>query len=244
MSMFMKRNQFLIIASLIIILVLSACAPADRTSVTQPISRTISVTGNGMVYLTPDIAYIYIGVHTEADTVSDALSQNNAQAVAVANSLKELGVEGKDIQTSAFNVYPLQVYGPSGEVTGTKYVVDNIVFVTVRDLASLGKMLDVVVRSGANTINSISFDVADKKQAIAEARKLAIEAAKKQAEEIASAAGVELGEIQYINIYSSFTPSTPFYGYGGAKSEGMAAVPIASGQMMISADANITYNIK
>ena len=66
-------------------------------------------------------------------------------------------------------------------MTGTTYTVNNTVYVTVRDLQVLGKLLDVVVRSGANSINGITFDVVDKSRAISEARRLAVESARSQA---------------------------------------------------------------
>jgi len=240
----MKRNVGMILLGIVMVLVLSACASsagATSEGVTLP-NRTVSVTGTGQVYLTPDVAYINIGVHTEAETVTDAISQNNSQASAVASSLKELGVEDKDIQTSAFNVYPTQVYSPMGEITGTKYVVDNTVMVTVRNLSGLGNLLDVVVRSGANTINSISFDVLDKTQATTDARKLALDNAKAQALEIVTAAGVELGDIQTISITNSYSGTTPRYDM--VKEESGSTVPISTGQILLTAEAYITYTLK
>jgi uncharacterized protein len=90
------KNKFVwIMLSIIAILVLGACSatPAGQAAVTtpQPPQRMINVTGSGQVYLTPDVAYINIGVHTQADTVGDALKLNNSQATAVASSLKEIG---------------------------------------------------------------------------------------------------------------------------------------------------------
>jgi uncharacterized protein YggE len=93
----MKNKFGWIILSIIAVLVLGACSgttiPAVATP--QPPQRMINVTGSGQVYLTPDVSYINIGVHTVADTVGDALKQNNSQATAVASSLKELGVEDR-----------------------------------------------------------------------------------------------------------------------------------------------------
>ena len=182
----------------------------------QPPLRTISVNGSGQVTLSPDVAYVYIGVHSQSDNVSDALSQNNEKAQAVSGALKELGIDPKDIQTSGFNIYPQQQFGPQGEVTGTTYNVDNTVYVTVRDLQILGKLLDVVVRSGANSINGITFDVLDKSRAISEARRLAVESARSQAEEMAQVAGVTLGELQTMNVYTSNPPVPVFEGKGAA----------------------------
>ncbi len=208
----------------------------------QPQVRTLSVNGSGKVYLTPDVAYINIGVQSQSESVSDALNENTRKAQAIANALKELGVEDKDIQTSAFNIYPQQQYDPEGKMIGITYIVDNTVNVTVRDLTVLGKLLDASVRAGANNIYGITFDVTDKTKAITEARQLAAADARRQAEELAAAAGVKLVAVQNISSYVSSGPAPLYDAKGGAAA--MGQVPISAGQMVISVDVNITYEIQ
>jgi len=241
----MKNKYGWIILNVVAVLILGACAgtssQADKSI--QPPQRVINVTGSGQVYLTPDVAYINVGVHSVADTVGEALKLNNSQAIAVASSLKELGVDVKDIQTNAFNVYPQQQFGPQGELIKTTYAVDNTVFVTVRDLAKLGQMLDVVVQNGANSINGISFDVLDKSKAQAQVRQMAVLDARKQAQELADAAGVKLGDLMSLNVYSSSSPVPAFGGKGGVVNTA-AAVPVSAGQMVLSMDASLVYEIK
>ena len=244
----MKKKFVWIMLSIIAVLVLGACSgtvsPAVATP--QPPQRMINVTGTGQIYLTPDVAYINIGVHTVADTVGEALKSNNSQATAVASSLKELGVDAKDIQTNAFNVYPQQQFGPQGEVLKTTYAVDNTVFVTVRDLSKLGQILDVVVQNGANAINGITFDVLDKTKAMSQVRQMAVADARAQAQELATAAGVKLGDLISLNVYSSSSPVPAFGGKGGAAANGAAPVPVSvsAGQMVLSMDASLVYEIK
>ncbi|HVN54323.1 MAG TPA: SIMPL domain-containing protein, partial [Anaerolineaceae bacterium] len=213
-----------------------------------PAGRTISVSGTGKVTLTPDIAYVSIGVHTEAKDAKTALSTNNTNVQKVVNAIKGAGVDAKDIQTTNFNIYPSNQYGPNGQVTETKYAVDNTVYVTVRKLDGLGSLLDTVVTAGANTVNGIQFDVADKSAATSEARKQAIQDARKQAEELAAAAGVKVGEIQSISIFTNAQP-LPYYqnygkGMGGGAAAPEVAVPISSGQMILTADVSIVYAIQ
>ncbi len=192
----MKKTALMLILGALVMGLLAACQPVPQPQGTS-FPPQISVTGTGKVYLVPDIAYVYIGVRSQADDVATALSLNNTQAQAIANTLKERNVVPEDIQTTAFNVYPQQEYLPSGETGKTFYVVENTVFVKIRDLGNLGTLLDAVVRSGANSINGISFDVQDRASAEAEARKLAVEDAKAKAVELAALSGVErslLGE--------------------------------------------------
>ncbi len=235
------KHKLLIVLSLLAVLALAACGPISTKAVNTP---TLSANGTGIVYMTPDVAYIYIGVHSQAENVGDAMSQNSAQAAAVADAIKAFGVEAKDIQTSAFNVYPQQQYSPEGQITGTLYMVDNTVYVTVRKLGDLGKILDATVSSGANTINGISFDVLDKEAALKEARLMAIEKAKAQAGELASAAGVTLGNLQSLNVYTSGNPVPMYEGKGGMAMAASGEAPISAGQLTLTVEANLIYEIK
>ena len=130
----MKTKILFLIAILVLGTVLTACGPASIAVQTQPPQRTITVTGTGKVTLTPDIAYISIGVHTENVSAKDAVSGNSTQAQAVIAAIKGFGVADKDIQTTDFSINPQQQTDANGKVTGVLYVVDNTVYVTVRDL--------------------------------------------------------------------------------------------------------------
>jgi len=238
------RTKILVFAVLAFALILSACGPTTINQEAQPITRTLNVNGLGSTNLTPDIAYIYIGVHSEGPTASEVVSANKVQTNAVLDALKKAGVEEKDLRTTNFSIWPTQQYSPEGVATGSTYMVDNTVYVTVRDLDGLGDLLDDTIAAGANSINSIQFDVADKTDAVKEARTKAVENAKVQAQELADAAGITLGEIQNISFYDN-SPYPVFDGKGGGGGYAAeSAVAIQPGQLTISVSVNITYGIK
>lgn len=120
---------------------------------------------------------------------------------------------------------------------------DNTVYVTVRDLDKLGDLLDTVIAAGANTVNSIQFDVADKDAALKTARADAVKDAEAKAQELAGAAGLSLGEIQSIG-FSDSQPYPIFGGKGGGGAAAEAAVPIQPGQLTFTVTVNVTYEIK
>jgi uncharacterized protein YggE len=215
----------------------------------QSTTRQILVTGTGKANMVPDMAYINIGVNTQSRDVTEALTENNDQSQKLTAALKKLGVEEKDIQTTSFNIYPQQQFDDTGEMIGTLYVVDNIVSLTVRDLPRLGEMLDTAVRAGANSINSIQFEIQEKDKALSEARKEAVGKAQAQAEELSAAAGVELGELLTINVNNINNNPQPFYGYGmggggGYGSTVNTTVPVSAGQMVLTVDVSLVYAIK
>ncbi len=239
------RTKFLPFALVALALILSACGPTTVNQAAAPTIHTLNVNGVGQVYLTPDIAYIYIGVHNEAKTASDAVDANKIQTNAVIEALKSAKVDEKDIRTTNFSIYPSQQYAPDGTVSGTLYMVDNTVYIVVRDLDGLGNLLDDAISAGANSINSIQFDVADKTAAVKEARAKAVADARTQAGELADAAGVTLGDIQNISFFDNTPyPMSEGKGGGGGVMQANAAVPIQPGQLSISVSVSVVYEIK
>lgn len=243
----MKTKSIFVAAVALLALVLSACGgPTTINQEAQPTVRTVSVTGSGLAYLVPDIAYIYVGVHTEKPSASEAMTENNAQTQKMIQALTDFGIDAKDIRTTNFSIWPMDKYDPaSGLPTGEKtYSVDNTVYVTMRDLDKLGDLLDTVVAAGANTVNSIQFDVADKTEAIKNARAEAVKDAEGQAQSLAAAAGLTLGEIQSIGFYES-QPYPVYEGRGGGGADVAAStVPIQPGQLTFTVSVNVTYAIK
>ena len=238
------KNKFLfVVAVALLALLVSACGPI--TVEAQPPLRTINVTGVGYANLVPDIAYIYVGVHTEKPSAAAAVDENNAQTQKMIEALKNFGIAAKDIRTTNFSIWPQDKYDPmTGTPTGEKtYVVDNTVYVTVRDLDKLGDLLDTLVAAGANTVNSIQFDVADKSEALKTARAEAVKDAAEQAKELTDAASVKLGDVQSIGFYDS-QPYPVYDGKGGGGAVMEAAVPIQPGQLTFTVNVSVTYEIK
>jgi uncharacterized protein YggE len=242
----MKTKSILIVAVFIVALALSACQPTTVNQAAPVPQRTLTVSGTGTAYLTPDIAYLYLGVHTEKQTAAEAVAENNTQTQGVIKALKDFGIDAKDIRTTNFSIWPMDKFDPqTNQPSGQKtYAVDNTVYVTVRDISKLGDLLDTIVSAGANTVNSIQFDVADKDASLKDARAAALKDATAKAQELADAAGVKLGELQTV----SFLDNQPYpifdgKGGGGAAAEA-AAVPIQPGQLTFTVTVNVMYTIK
>jgi len=76
---------------------------------------------------------------------------------------------------------------------------------------------------------------------VAQARLLAIQNAKEKAQEIADAAGVELGDLLSINVYGGITPIAYYDAKGGAYAE--SSVPVSAGTLTISMECSLTYEL-
>lgn len=246
----MNKKYFVFAIAAVLALMVSACGPSSVTNqyAAPEALRTLNVNGVGVVYLTPDIAYITIGVNTQRDNASEAVDANKEQTTAVIQAIKDAGVEDKDIRTNNFSIWSNPQYDSSGQLSGViNYSVDNTVNVTVRNIDKLGDLLDAAISAGANSIYSIQFDVEDKTKAQEEARTKAVEDAKAEAAGLAETSGVALDVIQNISYYESGGPYYYDMGYGkggGGAGVEAAAVPIQPGQLAVTVSVNITYTIK
>jgi uncharacterized protein YggE len=247
----MKSKLYWFLTILVAAALLTGCASTAFAQTATPptpqtVNRTLSVNGSGKVFLTPDIAYITIGVHTEGATATEAVSDNNEQTQAVISALQSAGIAEKDMQTNNFSIYPQQQYDDQGKPTGeVRYSVDNSVMVTVRNIDTIGDVLDTVVTAGANAINGIQFDVENKTAALTEARKAAVADARTKAQELAEAAGVELGDVQSISEYTSGGPQ-PMYDMRAAApaAEMASSVPVQPGQMLVTLEVSVSFSIR
>jgi uncharacterized protein YggE len=65
---------------------------------TEP--RTLVVTGQGIAHGTPDRCLLHLALNVMADTAANALEQVADVAARVVQSVRELGIEPKDVQTT------------------------------------------------------------------------------------------------------------------------------------------------
>ena len=160
-------------------------------------NKGIWVTGAGRVSVTPDIATLRVGVETNAEKVGAAMSEAAESMQAVVDSLMSAGIDEDDIQTLNFSVSPRYEWNETlrrSEMVG--FTVTNTVRAIVRDLDTIADVIDGAVTAGGDNarVDGLSFGVDDRTEAEREARELAMAAALEQATQLASSAGVELGE--------------------------------------------------
>lgn len=201
--------------------------------------RSISVSASGSVPAVPDIAYISAGVVSEADTARTALTRNNEAMAKLLDGLKAAGIAAKDLQTSAINVEPRYAQPKEGRsATVNGYRVTNQVRITVRDVKKLGDILDQAITLGANQMNRIAFEVSNAERLKDDARKLAMENARRRAELYATAAGAQLGPV--LRISEDVSEARPVV-MGRAA---MSSVPVEAGEQMLEVQVQVSYALK
>jgi hypothetical protein len=219
-----------------------ASATAGRAAEAEP--RRLTVTGTGEVTAQPDMATVSLGVETQAESAAAALAQNSEAMAKVLARLEAAGIAAKDVQTSALSIYPVHEPNPDGmprpKVIG--YQAANQVTVQVRALDRLGAVLDQVVVDGANSMNGLSFAVAEPEPLLRQARDKAVADAMDKARRYAAAAGVALGPILALDEAGS-APPAPYMRRMAA--EAMAAdVPVAAGETTLAASVTVVFAIE
>ena len=157
-------------------------------------SETFNVTGEGTATVKPDIAIINAGVTSQGPTVKAAQDQLNTSINKVSEAIKKLGIEGKDIQTTNYNINP-DIDFQSGTQRITGYNASTNLTIKVRKIDLANEVIDAATANGANQVGGIRFDVDDKSKVQDEARKKAVESAKRKAENAAKIAGFSLGRL-------------------------------------------------
>ena len=70
-------------------------------------NHTISVTGTGTVEVSPDIAFLNVGVTVENKDSTQAMDDLTVKANAIVEAEKLAGVKKEDIKTTGLSLYPV-----------------------------------------------------------------------------------------------------------------------------------------
>lgn len=203
---------------------------------------TFDVTGEGKVVVVPDQASIMLGVSGSGRNLKQVQAQVNEKMEAVGRALKELGVEEKDIKTTAYNYYP--DYQEKG-----LYRAQASVSVLIRDLEQVSPALDLVGTLGLDSVSGPSFGLSDKleEETVREAREMAIEKAKTKASELAKLSGMSLGRIVNVTEGSQGGYPVPMYGRDMAVSSTMEAkveTPVEAGSSEVVVNVTLSYETR
>ena len=210
----------------------------------------ILVSGLGTAQQAPDQAIMTLTVEREAKTARAALDANSQAMQAVLQAMRAQGLADKDLQTSGFSIQPRYVYPksmPGQEPEAPRlvgYSVVNSLTVRVRDLERVGAVLDQAVSLGVNRDGHISFINSNPAEALAEARRRAMQDAIAKAKTLAEAAGVGLGKILEISEGGGSQPRPMAkVAVMAAMAPEADAVPIAAGENSFQVSVQVIFAI-
>jgi uncharacterized protein len=255
------KTRVLVVVGMVLLLVMAGLAGCSSGGVTtsgsQPITVNMAnqqtgiwVNGEGKVSVAPDIATLSLGVYSQKEKVSDAQNEAATAMAKIIEVLTGSGIDKKDIQTQNFSIQQVVKWDDKSQqqvVIG--YSVTNMVVAKIRTISKVGEILDASVTAGGDLIrvNGIDFSKEDTSADFIKARELAMNKAKAKAEQMASLSGVTLGKPVYVNESTYVPPVAYMTNSYKADSAGGAGVPTTSinpGQLEVTVDVQINYEIK
>jgi uncharacterized protein YggE len=199
----------------------------------------LSVTGEGQVRAKPDVATLRLGVLSEAKTASDAVTANAVAMTQVIEAVKGLGVAEGALQTVGLNLYPVLSYDePNARNVIVGYRAEDTLSVeTAVELA--GKVFDAAVKNGANESSGLAFGRKDETELRDKALVAAVAAAKRDAEVVMKAMGVDAKGVRSIDIEQG---GGPLVVRSTARFDKAASTPVMAGEITVTARVRVSFD--
>lgn len=218
--------------------------------VNQP-QWTVSVTGEGRVKYTSDIAYVTLGVQVDkAASAQEALNQINTKITKAVAAIKATGIPAEDVLAQNYSLYPQYDYRDNVQ-TLSGYTANQQVKITVRTVDKSADMISTVIaaaaKEGVNQVVGVQFSASQINELKNQARLLAIADARSKSGALANAAGIRLGKVVGWWENQIYTPdSQPMY-YGGGEGRGgggvgTGTIPVGTQELVL--EINLNYKIK
>ncbi len=256
--------SILAVSGALLLLALFANALAEHKYIGRDINSqtTITVTGDGDAYATPDIATVSFSITQEAKNAAAARKTVDDKMKSIKDFLNKSGVADKDIKAT-YNLSPKYEWQekqivciaypciqPPGHQVLTGYEVSESVEVKVRNIDTNPDAASIIVGgladNGATNISGPNFMVENEDAVQRTAREAAIAKAQAKGDQLAKDLGVTLVRIVSFNEGGNY----PVY-YGGAMAKTMSAdggapsVPtIPAGENKYTSNVTIVYEIK
>ena len=211
--------------------------PTDPTP-----TGTIVVSGTGRVAVEPDVADLRLGVAVARPTVEAARAAAAESMAAILTAVTASGVTRRDVRTTVLSVQPRYDYRDGVAPVLTGYDLANVVDITVRDLTTLGGVVDGALTAGATSLDGLTFRLDDPREAEQAARTAAVVEARARADVLAAAAGVSIRGV------SDVTEGGPPPTWPQPKAARMlmaadAGTPVEAGTTEIAVTVTVTFRM-
>lgn len=217
--------------------------------------NTITVEGDYEIFASPDIALVSFSVISEDLDLNKAQVKTEESVSNALTSIKSLGVEDKDIQTTYYNSSPryewnqkcTQYNCETGERVLVGYEVSETISVKVRDLEKVSSVIGALGSAKVTNISGPNFEIENRDELMQQAREEAIKEARSKAKSLAKDLDVKLGKI--VTFYEGGY-GTPVYARAEMdeavkdSSNGVVNPSIEEGQNRIYSSVSVVYRIK
>lgn len=212
----------------------------ETTMCMDPLACKMKLVGEGRIQVQPDLATVSIGVITENIQLKIAQEENTRRMNQVLNTLKEMGVSSDDIQTQSYLINPQYDY-MDGKQIFRGYRVQHELKITLKDMNTIGEIIDAAVLNGANQVSSITFSVEFPSIYYQKALVASVDDAIAKARTLGKKLGISISDVPVQIVEESYQNGFPIQPYLLQRAE--AATQIQPGQTEIIAriDAVFSY---
>jgi uncharacterized protein YggE len=168
--------------------------------------NTMTLTGQGRVSASPDLAIVHLGVQTTGYDLTAMQSENARQTAAVIQALGGIGIS--DVKTLQYSIDKNYIY-ENGIQIDRGYTIRNILEVRTNRISEVGRIIDTAVNMGANRVELIAFDISDRGYYYRQALSLALEDAQQKAASISRNLGGQVDSIPVSIVENSTFPIQP-----------------------------------
>lgn len=176
--------------------VMTAVPAADA----DPAPGTLSVDGNGSVFVAPDVADLSLSVTRAAAASQSALSAANRATDAVVGALRAAGVPASAIQTEGVSVSSSIVRVGRERHRQRRWTASESLGVHITSIALVGPAIDDATRAGASTVNGPTFSFSDPSAGLLAATRAALADARRRADDAAAALGYRVTGVQSVDL--------------------------------------------
>lgn len=167
-----------------------AHAAMAQAQTTQPLPpRTITVTGTSEVEVIPDQAVVTVSVSTFEKDINEGKMRHDQRSKELQDIALKQGVRLTDIQSGRVMIWTERT--DKGKPKNVR--LSSTITFRIRDLSHYDELLSGFVNAGVESISATDFSVADEAKYKAQARLIAVRAAREQAEAMAGALGQRIG---------------------------------------------------
>jgi len=221
-----------------------ASVPRAQGQEGTPSAPVIVTTGEAVLTVAPDRAFLQIAAEGRASKAADAQRLAADAMTSLQAALKGLGLPADAVKTTGYTLAPENDY-VNGRQTFKDYLARNQIEVRVDDLGRLSAIIDAAGASGASVVSGLRFDVKNRESVEQAALKQAVADAMARATAIAAGANRTVGGIVRIveqrmtqPVYRAFD-SIASAGRGGG-----APTPVEPGEVEVRAQVSLTVAIK
>lgn len=223
-------------------------APSHAADQPAPPPRMITVTGTGEVRVAPDEVVLSIGVEAMDKDVEVALADHDVRIKRVFEVARRAGVDERGLQSDHISIQPKSEPRPESRWEFVGYEVTQTVNITLRDLTKYQALLTDLLKAGVNRVNGVSFRVREPRAHQDEARRLALHAAREKAVAMAAELGEKVGRAQSINEgsggYWASSTNSLVLAVGAGRAGAESSDNVAPGQVVISAEVTVSFNLE